>query len=235
MLCTRLREVLPELVNVNQGAFVEGRSILHNVLLAQELIKGYDQSRISPRCVLKIDLQKAYDSLSLEFLIELLEALRFPSVFVGWLRECICTVTYAVKINGENKGRIEGQRGLGQGDPLSPLLFVLAMEYLTRLLKKAAGTREFQYHPGCKKEQIINLCFADDLLIFCKATPVTVQSVLSAFNEFSKISCMVANRSKSRIYMGGISDQVKNRLVTQTGRIWVRDVPYEIFRRASIC
>lgn len=203
MICARLREVLPHLVDTNQGAFVEGRSILHNVLLAQELVKGYDQANISPRCVLKIDLHKAYDSLSWDFIFELLEALNVPSIFVNWIQECVCTVSYAVKINGENQGRIIGKRGLRQGDPMSPLLFVLAMDYLTRILHLVVATKGFQYHPRCRKQKIISLCFADDLLIFSKASLAAVQIVLNALQEFSDTSGFVAKKGKSRIYMGG--------------------------------
>lgn len=94
---------------------MKGRSILHNVLLAQELVKGYDQVRISPRAVMKIDLQKEYDSLSWDFLFDLLEALRVPSVFVAWLRECVCSVSYAVKIMVRIKSESMGRGDLGRG------------------------------------------------------------------------------------------------------------------------
>lgn len=98
---------------------------------------------------------------------------------------------------------------------MSPLLFVLAMDYLTRLLKTVAETKEFQYHTGCRKEKIINLSFADDLLIFSKATPAAVQCVLDALKEFFETSELIANRSKSTIYLGGIPEHLKNILVLQ--------------------
>lgn len=69
MICKRLKKVLLDLIDLNQGAFVKGRSILHNVLLTQELLKGYEQAGISPRCVLKVDLQKAYETVSWKFLL----------------------------------------------------------------------------------------------------------------------------------------------------------------------
>lgn len=99
---------------------------------------------------------------------------------------------------------------------MCPLLFVIAMDYLTRLLKDAATKKDFQNHPGCKKEKVINLCFADDLLIFCKATTPAVQCVLEVFSEFSSISGLVSNKSKSSIYIGEVSDATKASLVAQT-------------------
>lgn len=101
MLCFRLAKVLPEIIGDQQGAFVRGRSILHNVMIGQDLLRGYTHAKISPRCMMKLDLQKAYDSVDWRFLLCLLEAYCFPGRFVDWLRECICGVSYSVVINGD--------------------------------------------------------------------------------------------------------------------------------------
>lgn len=122
---------------------------MHNVLLSQELLQGYNRANLSPRCILKIDLKKAYDSLSWKFLFRLLEALKFPSCFVNWITTCVTSTTYSLVINGENVCYIKGKRGLRQGDPLSPLLFVLVMDYLTRLLLSATRDPIFHFHPRC--------------------------------------------------------------------------------------
>ncbi|XP_062118996.1 uncharacterized protein LOC133832701 [Humulus lupulus] len=77
--------------------------------------------------------------------------------------------SYTVLMNGRLQGGFQGVKGLRQGDPISPLLFVLVMEYLTRLLQFGAMHHDFRFHPLCKNLKIINLCFVDDLVIFCKA------------------------------------------------------------------
>jgi len=78
LLCKRLKQVLPDLINQSQGAFVQGHELLHNVLLCQELARGYDRKHISSGCLMKIDLKKAYDSVYWSFIIELLEGLNSP-------------------------------------------------------------------------------------------------------------------------------------------------------------
>lgn len=119
-------------------------------------------------------------------------------------------------MNGEAQGEIQGQRGLRQGDPLSPLLFVLIMEYLTRLLQQAAASGEFRYDLGCRTMKLISLCCADDLLIFCKASPMAVNCVLLAFQRFSDCTGLVANKNKSHLYLGGILEQLNQSLLEQT-------------------
>lgn len=147
MLCHRLAKVLPEIIGEQQGAFVPGHSILHNVLIGQDLLRGYNRARFSPRCMMKIDLQKAYDTIDWQFLLQLLEAYQFPDKFVQWLRECICKDHYSLVINGTRVGYIAGKKGLRQEDPLSPLLFVIVMDYLGRSFNYAAQSPKFRFHP----------------------------------------------------------------------------------------
>ena len=79
------------------------------------------------------------------------------------MRECITTPKYSVAINGGLASYLSGAKGLRQGDPLSPYLLVLAMEFLTQMLKKGIlGCKNFKFHRRCKNMQLINLCFADN-------------------------------------------------------------------------
>ncbi|XP_062080585.1 uncharacterized protein LOC133785354 [Humulus lupulus] len=87
------------------------------------------------------------------------------------------------------------------------------MEYLTRILIKASKDNRFRFHPLCKSLNLINLCFADDLIIFCKATTSSVQVLIEAFAEFGCSSSLKINYSKSHIYFGGVSAEVKTRIL----------------------
>ncbi|KAL9672447.1 hypothetical protein QQ045_028697 [Rhodiola kirilowii] len=132
VLAGRLREVLPSIINQAQGAFVEERSIVGNICLAQQLLSGYARKNISERVSWKIDLSKAYDSVNWNFLADMLRLLNFPRKFISWMKMCVQTAKYSIRINGDMVDYFEGKRGLRQGDPISPFLFTIVMEYLSR-------------------------------------------------------------------------------------------------------
>ncbi|XP_062114537.1 uncharacterized protein LOC133825639 [Humulus lupulus] len=124
LICKRLALVLPDLIQQNQGAFVKGRSIAHNIMIFQDLIKNYGRASTSSRCTIKIDLSKAYDTVDWRFLEDLLKALRFPMKLIGWVMSCIRNTSYSLLMNGRIQGKFKGEKGLRQGDPMSPLLSI---------------------------------------------------------------------------------------------------------------
>ncbi|XP_062113347.1 uncharacterized protein LOC133824478 [Humulus lupulus] len=205
MLCHRMIGILPKLINQNQGAFIKDRTLAHNVLILHVLLKGYKMKHSSPRCLLKIDLSKAYDSIDWDFLENLLKALRFPGRFIRWIMICLRGASYCLMLNGCLHGSFQGGKGLRQGDPISPLLFVIVMEYLTRSIFQAAKGKGFKFHPLCKSLNIISLYFADDFLVLCKANTSSIQIIQHALDEFSAASGLLINKSKSRAYFGGVS------------------------------
>jgi len=166
---------------------------MRNVLISQDIARGYQRHHISPRCLLKIDLQKAFDSVRWEFIRELLAGLKFPLVFVQWIMACITSVYFKIHINGQDHESFKGGRGLKQGEPLSPLLFVLSMEYLSRLLAKTSLNSKFKFHPSCKKIQLTHLIFADDLILFSKAGPDSLHLMMSALQDFHDCAGLKTN------------------------------------------
>ena len=82
IIANRIKEILPQLVSPSQSAFVPGRKIVGNVLLAQELLRNYHKDTTSPRCTIKVDLHKAYDTVKWSFLFQILEVMGFPASFI---------------------------------------------------------------------------------------------------------------------------------------------------------
>ncbi|KAL2231031.1 UNVERIFIED_CONTAM: hypothetical protein Sindi_1697500 [Sesamum indicum] len=170
LLVQRLSVVLDKIISPCQGAFIPGRSIGDNILLAQELFTGYNQMRLPPRCALKVDIRKAYDTVEWDFLLAVLQLFGFPQTFTKWIEECVTTASFSIGLNGNPHGFFAGARGLRQGDPLSPYLFVLVMEVLhLGFLQLIEQDMQFTYHWKCESAKVFQLGFADDLLLFCRA------------------------------------------------------------------
>ena len=119
VITARLASVIGEVVNEAQAGFIPGKHIGDNILLATELIKGYSQKFLSPRCMIKVDLRKAYDSIEWSFL-QCMLGVGFPSVFIKWVMDCVTTISYSILVNGQPTTPFQSRKGVRQGDPMSP-------------------------------------------------------------------------------------------------------------------
>ncbi|XP_021741304.1 uncharacterized protein LOC110707584 [Chenopodium quinoa] len=217
VLTKRISKVVGTVINDAQAGFIPGKHISDNILLATELIKGYSHKFVSPRCMIKIDLRKAYDFVEWPFLQTVLEELGFPHSVVKWIMTCVCFFSYSVMVNCFPDKPFFAKKGLRQGDPMSPFLFALCKEYLSRFLKEMTWNPNFNYYPRCEKLGITHMMFADDLLLFSRADSISIQLLLLTFQKFSCASRLMANLSKSEVYFGGISDFDKDQLQTVLG------------------
>ncbi|XP_019264258.1 PREDICTED: uncharacterized protein LOC109241890 [Nicotiana attenuata] len=149
----------------------------------------------------------------------MLTELGFPYKCIGWIMECVTIVSYSLTLNGGLTKPFPARRGIRQRDPMSPLLFVIAMEYLQREMNTLKMQKEFKYHPKCKKLGVTHICFADDLLMFCRGGTKSIQAIQNVFDKFSKVSGLQASVEKSSIYMAGINQQVQEAIMQLTGYI----------------
>lgn len=168
VLATRKKLFLHQCISKYQSAFILSRNISDNCILAQELFHSMQRSTRSEGLVaLKLDLSKAYDRVDWNFLVNMLTLFGFPQVFITWIYQCISTASYSVLINGQQHGYITPSRGIRQGCPLSPYLFVFVMEYLSRSLEALTRRHLFSgIQLGRGGEWISHLCYVDDILIF---------------------------------------------------------------------
>lgn len=212
IIAGRLKQVLGEVVAPAQSAFLPDRQIADAILLAQELFHNYHLQAGPPRCAVKVDLQKAFDTVSWQFILEGLKAIGMPRCMIKWIEACITTPFFSVSVNGELNGFFSSSRGIRQGDPISPYLFVLAMEGLNGALKLAQNKEGFRYHWRCKKNTITNICFADDLLLFCHADERSCHILKSSLVSFSELSGLNINHAKSALFLSGVTPQVRQAL-----------------------
>ncbi|KAJ0901627.1 putative RNA-directed DNA polymerase [Helianthus annuus] len=164
MLANRLKLVMDGLSSPTQSAFVGGRNILDSPLIMSEIVTWAKKSK-KKLLILKVDFEKAYDSINWKFLLRIMEKMAFPDKWICWIRSCLVSGRVSVLVNGSPTKEFNFKRGLRQGDPLSPFLFVIAMEIISILMNRACNSGLFE---GCQLPNggplISHLCYADDVL-----------------------------------------------------------------------
>ncbi|KAL2231024.1 UNVERIFIED_CONTAM: Transposon TX1 uncharacterized protein [Sesamum indicum] len=210
--------LIPKVHTPMSAAFIPGRSIGDNIMLAQELFMGYNQARLTPRCALKVDIRKAYDTVEWDFLVATLQLFGFPPTFTRWIEECISTTSFSVGLNGTPHGFFAGARGLRQGDPLSPFLFVLVMEVLhIGYMQLIEQDMQFKYHWKCEPTRVFQLGFADDLLLFCRADLDSFRVLKVGLDRFAEWSGLRLNIQKSHIIISRSAQERKDQLLSILG------------------
>lgn len=165
VLANRLKVVLPLVISENQSAFIQGRSITDNVLAIFEIIHHMSTKRQNNvgEVALKLDISKAYDRVSWSFLRHRMQSMGFCDRWIAWMMLYVKTVNYNFYFNDSNIGHILLKKGLRQGDPLSPYLFLICVEGLSNMLDAAASNGEVH---GCRiaptAPTVSHLLFADD-------------------------------------------------------------------------
>ncbi|KAL2235300.1 UNVERIFIED_CONTAM: hypothetical protein Sindi_1262200 [Sesamum indicum] len=195
IILDRLAPALEHLIDRYQSAFIGGRNITDNIFLAQEM---------------------PYDSVSWTFLSRVLHGYGFFPMFIAWIMECVCTSSFFVSLNGSLHGFFPGKKGLRQGDPMSPALFLLSMEYLSRMIKRKASNSNFNYHSKCEKLKITHLLFADDLMLFSRGDLPSIHILMECLQGFRDASGLSVNTSKSCIFTVGVRNEELDEILART-------------------
>ena len=140
VLTNRLKLVMPSIIGDSQSAFLGGRNILDGVLIANEVEDSWVKTK-KAGLIFKIDFEKAFDSITWNFLFSMLANFGFGVKWISWIQECVSTARISILVNGSPTKEFNPQKGLRQGDPLSPFLFNLVVEALNILLQRAMDLR----------------------------------------------------------------------------------------------
>lgn len=143
--------------------------------------------------------------------------MNFPRRFIKWIIVCFSIDSYRYMINGQVSRILKAKRGLRQGDHVSPLLFVLVMEYLHRSLENLQENPNYNYHPKCAKLKITNIYFVNDLLMFLRRDDTSMQLIMRVFKQLSNSTRIKANPAKCKVYFGGTNLQEQRKIRASTG------------------
>ncbi|KAJ4798488.1 RNA-directed DNA polymerase (reverse transcriptase)-related family protein [Rhynchospora pubera] len=197
VLANRLAAFIPLLIPESQTGFVRGRFIAENFIVAREMAFTV-QKQSEPAFILKLDFKKAFDSVAWPFLMSVLRRRAFPVKFLYWLHLMLSTASSSILLNGRLGPSFQHKRGLRQGDPISPFLFNLAVDVLSRMLQAASLTV-----PHCISDKLQQpfflLQYADDTMIFSTAKGTAVHVLNSVIHAFSLASGIELNLSKSAL------------------------------------
>jgi len=199
IIAERMKAVLNSFISNHQHAFLKDRNILDAVAMTRECLFSIITKNIDAS-ILKIDLTKAYDCVDWGFLRILLAKIGLRSQCINWIMACIENVKYAVIINGIPSSFFKAERGLRQGCPLSPLLFILVMDTLSNQIKKAVSEQRCRPVKICKDISLSHNLFVDDVLIFSMLCRMSWRCLYDILLKFQSASGLVINKVKSMLY-----------------------------------
>jgi hypothetical protein len=203
VLAARLKGILDDIISPNQSAFVSGRLITDNILVAYEMTHFLKNKRQGNRgyLALKLDMSKTYDKVEWDFVEAILKKLGFNQPFVDRLMMCVRSVKYRIKVNDEFTKEIIPDRGLRQGDPISPYLFLICAEGFSSLMHHAEVTNMIQGIRICNEApSVTHLLFADDSLILRRADTRNGKELQNVLDLYEACSGQQINKEKSSVF-----------------------------------
>jgi hypothetical protein len=200
VIANRLKPIFPYVISKEQAGYVEGRQIMDSVILAHEVIHSLKSTK-TPGMLIKLDLSKAFDKASWQYLRATLNSFGFDQNWVNWILNLTSSAFFSILVNGVPSWPFSPSRGIRQGDPLSPFLFVLMAEGLGRYIKSAVlegslkGLPLHNIKPAPSHSQ-----FVDDTLLMNSPTAREANKLNSILSDFTEASGMTLNLDKSKLF-----------------------------------
>jgi hypothetical protein len=212
IIATRLSPLLTKLISENQSGFLKDKQITDNIVLVQEAIHSSKKTK-TPGMVVKLDMENTFDRVKHSFLFSILKAYGFSENFINWIKACISMPWVSPLLNGRPSNFFKASRGLRQGCPLSPFLYILLADSLSRKLEEERRKGNL---PGLLiargVKEINHSQFADDTLLLGSTTIRTAKRFQNILSSFLAASGGKLNISKCRIYGWHVPGHIKEQI-----------------------
>ncbi|GJS96857.1 RNA-directed DNA polymerase, eukaryota [Tanacetum coccineum] len=216
ILANRLVTVLGDLVNEIQSAFVADRQILDGPFILNEIVQ-WCKKRNKQAMVFKVDFKKAYDSVRWEFVDDILKKFGFGEKWCIWIRSCLQSSRGSVLVNGSPTQEFQFYKGLKQGDPLSPFLFILVMESLHISFQRVVDAGLFKGIKMDSSLQISHLFYADDAIFMGQWNQSNIDTITRVLDVFYRASGLRINMYKSKLMGISVDDSMVEQAAAKIG------------------
>ncbi|KAM6596656.1 uncharacterized protein LOC133034319 [Cannabis sativa] len=211
---------MDRIVSPLQSAFISGRWIAESSILSQELVQVIKKKKGKGGLMaIKVDMNKAYDRLEWSFLEKVLQSHDFSPHFIKMIMECVSSVTYSILLNGKPLPKFSPKRGIRQGNSISPFLFLLCNDVLSRIISKdqeLGRIHGIQLARGAPA--ISHLMFADDTILFCRANSREAENLGKCLKVFEDWSGQRCSKPKSGIlFSRNCPDSIRNEISLKLG------------------
>lgn len=199
VIVNRIKPILPILISNTQASFVPGRQITDNIVIVQEVLHTMRRKQGAKGLMaIKVDFEKAYDRLKWSFIRETLAQMNLPILLIDIIMDCVTTSELQVLWNGEPSRSFKPSRGVRQGDPLSPYLFVMCMERLFQTIEAAIIENKWKPIRASRGGPLLsNLFFADDIILFAEASVDQANIIHDCLTRFCNASGQKVSLPKS--------------------------------------
>ena len=208
----RLKMVLSTIISPEQSGFAPGKSIYEGIIIAHEAIHSLKSNK-DPGMLLKLDISKAYDNVNRCVLMRILEKFGFGDRWCKWISSCIDSPRISILVNGSPQGFFDMKRGMHQGDPLSPFLFIILVEALKRSIVKSNLDGRWK---GLKVargvDAITHLQFVDANFLMGEASIKEADNIKTMLEDYSKVTSQKVNWRKSEIFFFNTPSKVKTKI-----------------------
>ncbi|XP_057779879.1 uncharacterized protein LOC130998477 [Salvia miltiorrhiza] len=219
ILATRLSAVAAVCVSPNQFGFISGRNIHDCIVLGSEGFNCMNRASRRSNFACKIDISKAFDTMSWGFILQVLQVNGFHETFIRWISVIFTSARISILYNGQLSGYFACSRGVRQGDPLSPILFGIAEDVLSHLFLNCVHSRHLVPMDFSRGSHFpTHLLYADDILIFCKASVRNAKKIKEILNLYGELSGQICNPVKSHVFFSSrVATPLRNNIQRELG------------------